>query len=168
MARYSKALGATSLVALFLSNTTLAQPPRKVVTIAHTCKLQAAAAEVLALKSEAIDPSTTVRSKLPGPAFLTETRTYRAEVLRVYKSFAGLRAGQTVVIQDLTGIGAASPGGASGGTIAETVFLAPVNNGNYRFAALDRSFKPVSPGLCRDGKPVHKEIAGKTGIMGQH
>ena len=168
MARYSKALGATSLVALFASNTTLAQPPRKVVTIAHTCKLQAAAAEVMALKIEAIDPITMVRSKLPGPAFLAETRTYRTEVLRVHKSIAGLRAGQTVVIQDFTGIGAASPGGASHGAIAETVFLAPMNNGDYRFAALDRSFKPVSPGLCRDNNPLHQEIAGKPPAMGQH
>jgi hypothetical protein len=168
MARYSKALGAISLLALMVSNTAAAQRPHKVMTIAHTCKLQAAATEILALRFQAIDQGTTIRSKLAGPAFLPETRTYRAEVLRVYKSIAGLRAGQTITIQDLTGAGASQIGGASEGTLAETVFLAPMNNGTYRFAALERSFKPVSPGLCRDGRPPHQEIAGKSAVMGQH
>ncbi len=168
MARYSKALGAFTLLALFVSNTASAQPPRKVMTIAHTCKLQAAATEVLALKFEATDQSTTIKSKLPGPAVLPETRTYRAEVLRVYKSIAALRAGQTVVIQDFTGIAVASPGSASGSVIAETVFLAPMNNGNFRFAALERSFKPIDRKLCHEQPPPSRQIAGKKSDLGQH
>jgi hypothetical protein len=168
MLRYSKPYGAFYILALLVSNAASAQPPHKVMTVAHTCKLQAAATEVLALKFEAIDQNTTITSKLPGPAVLPETRTYRAEVLRVYKSLAALRAGQTVVIQDFTGIGKASPGSASGGVIAETVFLAPMNNGNFRFAALERSFKPIDRKLCHEPEPASRQVAGKSMPMGQH
>lgn len=167
MALFCKALTTIALLALVVSNVAVARSPRKVMTIAQTCKLQSAAPEVLALRFAAIDPGTPITSKIPGAAWLPETRIYRAEVLSVQRSATGLRAGQVVMISDFAGPRDSPAGNLLSGTAVEAVFLAPINNGNFRFAALDRSFKPIAATLCRDGKPAPTEIAGKSTGIGQ-
>ena len=145
------------------------QPPRKVMTIAQTCKLQASATEILTLRfkeKQSLGPVMT--SKLTGPALLPEANVYVAEILGTHRSRSGLWVGQTITINDFAGPGGSPVGQIENGTIVATVFLARLNSGAFRFAALDKSLKPIAPALCHDSDPESRELAAHLPAAGRH
>ena len=172
MSRSRKTFGIVFLIACVASNAapdaSAAQTLRKIMTIAQTCKLQASATEVLALRLKDHSIATSIKSKLAGPTALSETRLFRAEVLGVHRSVAGLRAGETININDFAASANRQTVSFSNGTIVETAYLARLNDGNFRLAALNRSFKPIDRRLCHEQPPPSRQIAGKQSDLGQH
>ena len=172
MSRSRKAFGIVFLIAFVASNAaphaSAAQTLRKIMTIAQTCKLQASATEVLALMLQGQSIAASIKSKLAGPAVLPETRLFRAEVLGVHRSVAGLRAGEIININDFAASAHRQTVSFSGGTIVETAYLARLNDGSFRLAALDRSFKPIDRKLCHEQPPPSRQIAGNQTDLGQH